>query len=274
VTRQNTLLIALVACAFLQADLEARQAVGTTTGAISGKVTDSSGAVLPGVRITSSSDAVIGNGGTRATVTAGNGLYRFPALPPSEYSLLFVLGGFRTSSREGIHVGVGFTATVNVVLEVAAVNESVNVERRSPVIDTQSTVITTGFDVRQLTNLPGSRSLFAILTATPAVQVERFEVGGSSGDSGPPYSAYGHAPPIGQWSKGLMLPGSLLPASRSITDRSTRYQWARPCTAPSGRSRASRCKSSASRVEIVTAALSMPTTRTTIGNRSTSTRIR
>jgi hypothetical protein len=189
VTRQNTLLIALVACAFLQADLEARQAVGTTTGAISGKVTDSSGAVLPGVRITSSSDAVIGNGGTRATVTAGNGLYRFPALPPSEYSLLFVLGGFRTSSREGIHVGVGFTATVNVVLEVAAVNESVNVERRSPVIDTQSTAITTGFDV--LTNLPGSRSLFAILTATPAVQVERFEVGGSSGDSGPPYSAYG-----------------------------------------------------------------------------------
>ena len=43
----------------------------------------------------------------------------------------------------------------------------------------------------QLANLPGSRSVFAILSATPAVQVGHFEVGGSSGDGGTPYSAYG-----------------------------------------------------------------------------------
>ena len=188
--RRNTL-IPLAVCVLLQAFLTARQTVGTTTGAISGKVTDASGAVLPGVTITLSSEAVIGNRGTRATQTGGDGLYRFPALSPGDYSLLFWLEGFSTVSREGIHVGVGFTATVNIVLEVGAVSQSVTVERKSPVIDTQSTAIATGFDARQLADLPGSRSTFAILTATPAVQVGHFEVGGSSGDSGIPYSAYG-----------------------------------------------------------------------------------
>jgi len=177
----------------LQAFLSARQTVGTTTGAISGRVTDASGAVLPGVTITLSSEAVIGNRGTRATQTGGDGLYRFPALSPGDYSLLFWLEGFTTVSREAIHVGVGFTATVNIVLEVGAVSQSVTVERKSPVIDTQSTAIATGFDARQLADLPGSRSTFAILTATPAVQVGHFEVGGGSGDSGIPYSAYGTA---------------------------------------------------------------------------------
>jgi carboxypeptidase family protein len=181
VSRRNTL-ISLAVCVLLQAFLSARQTVGTTTGAISGKVTDASGAVLPGVTITLSSEAVIGNRGTRATQTGGDGLYRFPALSPGDYSLLFWLEGFSPVSREGIHVGVAFTATVNIVLEVGAVSQSVTVERKSPVIDTQSTAIATGFDARQLADLPGSRSTFAILTATPAVQVGHFEVGGSSGD--------------------------------------------------------------------------------------------
>jgi hypothetical protein len=80
---------------------------------------------------------------------------------------------------------------VNIVLEVGAVTQTVTVERKSPVIDTQSTAIATSFDARQLADLPGSRSMFAILTATPAVQVGHFEVGGNSGDSVVPYSAYG-----------------------------------------------------------------------------------
>jgi hypothetical protein len=169
----------------------AGQIVGATTGAINGKITDNTGAVLPGVTIVASSDAVIGSRGTRTAVTRGDGLYRFPALPPGDYTLLFTLDGFRTVRRTGVHVGLGFAATVNVELDIAAVNESVSVERKSPVIDTQSAAITTSFDARQLANLPGSRSMFALLTATQAVQVGHFEIGGSSGDAGGPYSAYG-----------------------------------------------------------------------------------
>jgi len=188
---RKSLLIPLVACVFLQPALAAGQAVGTTTGAINGKATDASGAILPGVTITLSSDAVIGNGGSRTTVTGGDGRYRFPALPPGEYALLFSLEGFKNVSSERIHVGVGVTATVNVVLPVGTVNQRVTVARRLPVIDTQSTAIATGFDARQLESLPGSRSVFAVLAATPGVQVAHFEVGGSSGDADIPYSAYG-----------------------------------------------------------------------------------
>jgi hypothetical protein len=83
----------------LQAVPSARQSVGTTTGGIGGEVSDASGAVLPDVTVTLSSEAVIGNGGMRATQTAEDGLYRFPALPPGEYSLLFSLEGFRTVRR-------------------------------------------------------------------------------------------------------------------------------------------------------------------------------
>jgi hypothetical protein len=189
--RWNVLLISLVACALLQAFPEARQTVSTTTGAIDGRITDTSGAVLPGVTVTISSDALMGGGGTRTTVTNEEGLYRFSALSPGDYTLVFTLEGFTTLCRQDVHVGIGFTATVNAELGIAAMTQSVTVERKSPVIDAHSTALTTSFDAQQLANLPGSRSVFAVLTATPAVQVGHFEVGGSSGDSGIPYSAYG-----------------------------------------------------------------------------------
>ena len=253
---------------------EARQAVDTTTGAISGKVTDASGAVLPGVTITLSSEAVIGNRGTRATQTGGDGLYRFPALSPGDYSLFFWLEGFSTVSREGIHVGVAFTATVNIVLEVGAVSQSVTVERKSPVIDTQSTAIATGFDARQLANLPGSRSTFAILTATPAVQVGHFEVGGSSGDSGIPYSAYGTVGANRPMVEGIAVSG-IFPSGFTLDYGSFSEvsvgtavhgaEWPTP-----GVQMQFIGKSGGNRY----AALSTPATRTTIGNRSTLTRIK
>ena len=108
----------------------AGQTVGAMTGAINGTVTDSTGAVLPLVTIVISSAALMG---TRTTVTNAEGLYRFPALAPGEYALMFTLDGFKAVRREGIHVGLGFTATVNVNLQIATLQENVIVERNSPV---------------------------------------------------------------------------------------------------------------------------------------------
>jgi hypothetical protein len=169
----------------------AGQTVDTTAGAINGQVTDASGGLLPGVTITISSDAVIGGRGSRTAVTDKEGFYRFQALSPGDYSLVFTLEGFRTLNRQDVHVGLGFTATVNVELDIAALKQSVTVEHKSPVIDTHATTIATSFDARQLADLPGSRSAFAILSATPAVDVGHVEVGGSSGDPVSPYGAYG-----------------------------------------------------------------------------------
>jgi len=171
--------------------LAAGQTVGATTGAIDGVVTDNTSAVLPGVTITISSDAVIGNRGTRTTVTNGEGLYRFPAVSPGEYTLMFTLQGFRTETREGIYVGVGITRTVNVVVDIAELKESVTVDRQSPVIDRQSTASAINFDARQLANLPGARSMWAIQAATPGVYMTNFDVGGSAAATPTLVSAYG-----------------------------------------------------------------------------------
>jgi hypothetical protein len=163
------------------------QMPGSTTAAITGRITDATGAVLSGVTVALSGDAVMG---TRTATNSSDGFYRFPAIPPGEYSLVFSCQGFTRTTRTQIHVGPGFTATVDVTLSVEGVQTDVTVARRSTIIDRHSTAVTANFDARELSDLPTSRSIFALLSATPAVHVGRFEVGGTAGDASL-YSAYG-----------------------------------------------------------------------------------
>src|SRR5258708_2777866 len=100
----------------------AAQPASTTEGTINGAVTDISGAVLPGVKVTLSGAAVMG---TPVTSTDQNGLYRLPALLPGDYRVVFERDGFGTVTRERIHISLGFTATVNVEMKPGAVSENV-----------------------------------------------------------------------------------------------------------------------------------------------------
>ena len=86
-----------------------------TTGNIVGKVTDDSGAVLPGVTVTLKGETIVG---TQTSVTNESGLYRFAALPPGTYSLTFTLSGFSTLKRAGLKVSVGGTLEENAALKV------------------------------------------------------------------------------------------------------------------------------------------------------------
>jgi hypothetical protein len=163
------------------------QTPSSTTAVITGRITDVTGAVLPGVAVALSGDALMG---TRSTTSDSDGLYRFPAVPPAKYSLVFVRRGFTSATRDEVHVGPGFTATVDVTLSLEGLQADVTVASRSAIIDRHSTSVTANFDARELSDLPTSRSIFAILSATPAVHVGRFEVGGSTGDASL-YSSYG-----------------------------------------------------------------------------------
>ena len=79
---------------------------------------------------------------------------------------------------------MGFTATVNVELTVATLPETVTVTGQSPVVDVVSTKTATIFEAKQLESLPNSRDLWSIMAATPAIQVQRIDVGGSSAGIG------------------------------------------------------------------------------------------
>jgi hypothetical protein len=145
-------------------------------GVITGRVTDSSGAVLPGVDLTLTSTAVMG---IRSTVTDQQGAYRFGLLPPGTYTVKFGLAGFATVVRAGIQLTAGFTSTLNVTMEVAVVAETVTVVGDSPIIDVTNAVVSTTFTEELTTVLPTGHDVFSVLAITPGVQVTAPDVGGS-----------------------------------------------------------------------------------------------
>src|SRR5919197_4641478 len=174
---------------FLSAGAASAQTVTATLGAIDGRVTDNTNAVLPGVTVTVSGPAMMG---TRVATTNEEGAYRIAAVPPGDYTVLFELDGFAPLRRTGIRVDVGFTATLNVQMTVGAVEENVTVTGASPVVDAAATKIATTFDAPMLASLPsGSRDYWALLSETPALKLTRIDVGGSTAGSQSNYYAYG-----------------------------------------------------------------------------------
>ena len=119
--------------AFMLAALTAPAAAQRTTGEIIGKVTDDSGAVLPGVAITLRGAAVAG---TPSTVTSETGVYRFPVLPPGTYEVEYTLAGFSSLKREGIPIAVGSTVALDVVLKISTLEEAITVTGDTPVVST------------------------------------------------------------------------------------------------------------------------------------------
>lgn len=167
--------------------LASAQSVTATTGSINGRVTDGTGAVLPGVTVTISSPSMQG---VRTAATGDDGTYRFPAIPPGEYKITYELSGFSTVNREGIRVTLGFTATVNAELQVATLQETVTVSGESPVVDVTSTATSSNFDYERLASLPNARDFWTVLAAAPSVQVQRVDIGGSAAGTQTPYYAY------------------------------------------------------------------------------------
>jgi hypothetical protein len=180
--------MALAALLFVPHGASAQGGGASTTGTIQGRVSDSSGAVLPGVTVTAASPSMIG---TQTQVTNENGSYRFPAVPPGVYSVSFELAGFTGVKRDAIQISLGFTANLNVEMAVATLNETVTVTGDSPIIDTSATRVQQNFKLEQLNSIPNGRDMWALLAATPGVVMSRIDVGGNRSGTQTGYTAYG-----------------------------------------------------------------------------------
>src|SRR5262245_42332551 len=106
------------------------------TGEIFGKVTDSSGAVMPGATVTLSAPHLLR---PLTAITSATGTYQFPRLPVGTYEVKFELTGFKTVVNQDIMVTVGFSAQVNAQLGVSTVQETITVTGESPIVDTRNT---------------------------------------------------------------------------------------------------------------------------------------
>src|SRR5262245_26036923 len=98
--------------------------------ALSGVVTDSTGAVLPGVTVTAVNQA---SGNTFTAVTDGRGAYQIP-IRVGTYKVTTELTGFRTLTRDGIEVLVGQTATVDMRMSAGAA-ETITVTAETPLVE-------------------------------------------------------------------------------------------------------------------------------------------
>ena len=145
-----------------------------TTGAIAGTLTDTTGAVLPGVTVEASSPALIER--VRVAVSDGSGEYKVVDLRPGTYTVTFTLPGFSVVQRENVVLTTGFTAAVNAEMTVGEVTETVVVTGVSPIVDVQNVRSMNVLSREVLDSVPNSKTVqsFADLT-----------LGASITDSGP-----------------------------------------------------------------------------------------
>src|SRR5437867_9465040 len=149
-------------------------------GSIAGTVRDSSGAVLPGVTVEASSDALIEK--TRVVVADGAGQYRIVNLPPGIYSVGFALTGFSTVKRDGVEVTAGTTVPISAELKVGTVAETVTIVGESPIVDVQSAAQTRSLSAQVFKEIPSSGSWIQMAALVPAIRASVQDVGGVLGD--------------------------------------------------------------------------------------------
>ena len=131
-----------------------------TTGEITGKVVDATGAVVAGTTVTARQD---GTGFSRATKTNTSGEYLLTQLPPGKYTLTAELTGFKTVSLPAVEVNVGSRLTVPVTLEVGERTETVTVAASTPIVETTRSDISGIVTPLEIQNLPVLNRTFASL---------------------------------------------------------------------------------------------------------------
>jgi hypothetical protein len=159
-----------------------------STGEIFGRVTDGTGAVLPGVGITVSSPALLQ---PQSVFSATSGGYRLPNLPVGTYTVTFEIAGFKKTFRTGVVIQAGFNAEINARLEISSVEETVTVSGVSPVVDTKSNTLGTSFGKGLLDAIPSARDPWVILEQTPGMVMDRENVGGNQSGQQSSFSAHG-----------------------------------------------------------------------------------
>ena len=148
VTRACSVLTRFLLCVGV---LAAAPAWAQTTAELNGRVTDSSGAVLPGVTVTVTQTAT---GLVRSVVSDGDGNYLISNLPTGPYRLEVSLQGFKNYVQTGLVLTVGATPTINAALELGSLEETVTVEASAPLVDVRSAGISSVVEQERIVELP------------------------------------------------------------------------------------------------------------------------
>lgn len=140
----------------------------STTGKLTGTVTDATGAVVPNAQLNIKSDETQ----TQFNVVADKeGGWLVPSVSPGNYTISITAAGFKTTVIQNIKVGIGQPTTVNATLETGGVNDQVVVTGGGEVLQTQSATISSTITGRQISELPFStRDAMQLVLVLPGTQ--------------------------------------------------------------------------------------------------------
>ncbi len=155
--RSALLLSALCALVFTPS-LKAQSA---GTGALTGIISDPSGAAVPGVTVTLTS---VDTNQVRTATTGSDGNYKFALLPPGTYRIRFSAAGFKSAEISSVIVNVTETPVLDRALEIGAQSEQVTVEAQTETLQTATSTLGNTVGARTVTSLPlSSRNYTQIL---------------------------------------------------------------------------------------------------------------
>jgi len=139
----------------------------TTSGRLTGVVTDSKGALVPKAEIVATSE-------TKAEFKAtanGEGGWTIPSVPIGSYTISVVAPNFKTTVTQDVKVDAGQVATVNSVLEPGGASEQVVVSGGGEILQTESANVSTTIVGKQIVELPFvTRDALQLVLTLPGVQ--------------------------------------------------------------------------------------------------------
>ena len=139
----------------------------TATGAVEGVVTDATGAVLPGVRVTARHQA---SAAARTAATGDTGQFRLVGLAPGAYTLRLEREGFTTVVLESLDISVGRTLVQRVEMKPAQVVDKIEVREQAEALDTASSSTGVGLGGDRIEESPASnRNYLNFVLVAPGV---------------------------------------------------------------------------------------------------------
>ncbi|MEQ1948616.1 MAG: carboxypeptidase regulatory-like domain-containing protein [Bryobacteraceae bacterium] len=165
------------------------------TGAISGTITDASGAAIPDAQIQVKNN---GTGAGQTSVSDAQGRYRVPELIIGDYDVQATKTGFSTVLRKGVTPTVGSQPVVDIQLAVGQQTQTVTVQGEVSQVETQSTAVGALVEAKQIADLPlNGRNFTQLITLAPGVtQIRQGAPGAGSTfyGNGQKYSIAGSRP--------------------------------------------------------------------------------
>jgi hypothetical protein len=140
------------------------------TGAISGVVYDPSNRVVVHAEVLTVNEATHVS---RSVMTTAEGVFRVPLLPPGAYAVTVKAAGFAENTSPSIQVTVSKTASLNVTLTIAGVNQSLQVADKASVAELESSTLGGVVDETAIRSLPlSNRNYTQIIALSPGVVVD------------------------------------------------------------------------------------------------------